>query len=217
MKHTYKLLLWVAIAGNVALFAFQMAHPANNQARSKSENAVVMRTPGGLLEVSTIASEERFDSSTTHTILGVPVGKTVAQIRVPAVYRYHIPLASEWTFRLAGNALVVIAPRIQASLPVAINTAKLESFASGIWSPLTGPEAIQALQQSITAHLATKAISPSLLSLQRESARKTVTEFIHKWVIEQTRWKEGKLPVILVLFEDEPLSESAQPLFATVP
>lgn len=213
MSRTFKLLLALAFAANAALFAWQMAHPAKPTVQSSSENSVVMRTPGGLLEVSTISTDERFDSSTTHTVLGVPVGKTVAQIRVPAVYRYHIALANEWTFRLAGKALVVIAPRIQPSLPVAINTGKLESFTSGIWSPLTGTEATDALQKSITAHLASKAVSPQLILLQRESARKTVTEFVHKWVIQQAKWQGNEAPAILVFFEDEPLSERARPLF----
>lgn len=217
MKHRPKIILLLAIAANLALFSWQMLRPDKSLSHTSVENAVVMRTPGGLLEVSTIATDERFDSNTTHTVLGVPVGKTVAQVRVPAVYRYHIPLAKEWTFRMAGNAMVVIAPRILSSLPVAIDTGKLESYSSGIWSPLTGPEAIEALHKSITAHLATKAVSPQLVLLQRESARKTVTEFIHKWVIEQKQWQGGKAPVILVLFEDEPLSERAKPLFTNLP
>jgi hypothetical protein len=176
-----------------------------------------MRTPGGLLEVSTVTAEERFDSSTTHTVLGVPVGKTVAQIRVPAVYRYHIPLATDWTFRLSGNALIVIAPRVRPTTPVAINTGKLESFTSGVWSPLTGGEATAALQRSITDTLNKKAESPDLMKLQRESARQTVTEFVQKWVLQQTQWRSARPPAILVFFEDEPLGQRASPLFSDTP
>ena len=178
---------------------------------------MVMRTAGGLLELSTITAEERFDSTTNHTVLGVSVGKTVAQIRVPAVYRYHIELAKDWTLRSTGNTLIVISPPVRPSLPVAINTAKLESFASGIWSPLTGGEAVGSLQKSITASLSTKASAPDLIKLQREAARQTVTEFVQKWVVQQPTWTGTKAPTIFVFFEDEPLGQRAAPLLADAP
>lgn len=182
-----------------------------------TQDVVVMQTPGGLLEVSAITAEERFDSTTGHTVLGVSVGKTVAQIRVPAVYRYHIPLARNWDFRISGRTLIVVAPRVRPSLPVAIDTGKLASFSSGLWSPVTGTAAIEALQQSITLKLEEKAASPQLLLLQRESARQTVSEFVQKWVIDQPRWKGAKPPTVLVFFEDEPLGRKAIPLLSEAP
>ena len=212
MKTALSALLIIGIAMNAALFAWQLRSPPRSLTTASTESRVVMRTPGGLLEVSTIAAEERFDSTTTHTVLGVPVGKTVAQVRVPAVYRYHISLAQDWTLRSMGDALVVIAPPVRPSLPVAIDTARLESFASGIWSPITGASAIAALQKSITAVLAAKAPTPDLIKLQRETARQTVTEFVQKWVVEQPRWAGTKAPAILVFFEDEPLGQRAAPL-----
>ena len=169
------------------------------------------------VEVSTIATEERFDSTTSHTVLGVPVGKTVAQIRVPAVYRYHIPLQTEWKIRVLGETLVVVAPKVQASLPVAVDTGKLETFTSGLWSPITGTDAVAALQKSITSTLGKKAASEQLVLLQRESARRTVSEFVQKWVVSQSRWKNGKAPTVLVFFEDEPLGKKAVPLVASPP
>lgn len=214
MRTALTVLLVVGLAANAALFAWQLRAPPKTTTTVSPSNAVVMRTPGGLLEVSTITVEERFDSSTTHTILGVPVGKTVAQVRVPAVYRYHIPLAKDWLFRSAGNTLVAIAPPVRPSLPVAINTAKLESFASGLWSPLTGTDAVASLQASITATLATKATTPDMIRLQREAARQTVTEFVQKWVVQQPRWQGTKAPIVFVFFEDEPLGQSAAPLLS---
>lgn len=214
MRLALSALLLAGVAANAALFAWQLRTPPKTTTTVSSGSTVVMRTPGGLLEVSTITAEERFDSTTTHTVLGVPVGKTVAQVRVPAVYRYHIPLANDWTFRSTGNTLVVIAPPVRPSLPVAIDTAKLETFSSGIWSPLTGGDAVAALQKSITATLAAKASTTDLLKLQREAARHTVTEFVQKWVVEQPRWRGVKAPTVFVFFEDEPLGQRAAPLLS---
>jgi hypothetical protein len=213
MKALLSLALLVGVAANAALFVWQWHKPPRTVTIvSASSSPVVMRTPGGVLEVSTVTAEERFDSTTTHTVLGVPVGATVAQIRVPAVYRYHVPLARDWTFRLTGKALVAVAPPVRPSLPVAIDTAKLESFSSGVWSPITGASAVKALQRSITTTLSAKASTPDLMKLQRESARQTVTEFVRKWVVQQPQWDGKDVPTILVFFEDEPLGQRAATL-----
>lgn len=217
MKPTVAVLVAASIGLN-AFFAYRLWFaPSAVQTSHTTRDMVVMRTPGGLLEVSTIAAEERFDSTTGHTVLGVPVGKTVAQIRVPAVYRYHLPLARDWNFRISGSALVVVAPSVRPSLPVAIDTGKLASFSSGIWSPITGTAAVDALQKSITLRLEEKAASPQLLLLQREVARQTVSEFVQKWVVDQPRWKGVKPPTVLVFFEDEPLGRKAIPLLSEAP
>lgn len=214
MRIILMIALLIGVAANAALFAWQLRAPAKTEVTATTSGPIVMRTPGGLLEVSTITTEERFDSTTTHTVLGVPVGKTVAQVRVPAVYRYHIPLADEWSIRLNGNALVVIAPPVRPSLPVAINTTKLESFSLGVWSPLTGEDALTSLQKSITGTLDRKAASADLIKLQRESARQSVTEFVQKWVVQQARWQGKRTPAVFVFFEDEPLGQRAKPLFS---
>jgi len=211
-----KTILATAITLSLALNGFLAYRtwfaPTSMQTTSTNGTTVVMRTPGGLLEVSTITAEERFDSSTNHTVLGVLLAKTVAQIRVPTVYRYHIPLAKEWNIRVSGNTLIVVAPPVQPSLPVAIDTGKLESFSSGLWSPITGSEAMASLQRSITAKLGEKAASQQLILMQREAARLTLGEFVQKWVIGHERWKGLKMPTVFVFFEDEPLGKKAAPL-----
>lgn len=216
-----KLLLAAAIVLSLALnvfFSYQnWIAPTSIQTSSTTEAAMVMRTPGGLLEVSTITAEERFDSSTNHTVLGVPLGRTVAQVRVPTVYRYHIPLAKEWSIRASSNALIVVAPPVRPTLPVAIDTGKLESFSSGLWSPITGADAVASLQKSITARLGEKAASQQLILMQREAARLTIGEFVQKWVVTQERWKGLKSPLVFVFFEDEPLGKKAAPWVLQAP
>ena len=217
MKVLGTLLLSLGLAANVGLFVWQLRAPSKTSIATDSGAKLVMRTPGGLLEVSTVTSEERFDATTSHTVLGVALGKTVAQIRVPAVYRYHIPLANDWRMRQTGAALVVISPPVMPSLPVAVDTAKLESLSSGMWSLVTGDEAVAALQKSITATLSTKAASPAMVMLQREAARQTVSEFVQKWVLQNPRWAGLKSPTVLVFFSDELLGKRALPLLQDAP
>jgi hypothetical protein len=205
-------LLVASLTLNVINLSGTFTSGKSGTVKSDTRQAVVMQTPGGLLEVSTITAEERFENTSNHTILGVPIAKTIAQIRVPTVYRYHIQLAKEWKFVESGGSLIVIAPPVQPSLPVAIDTSKLESFSAGLWSPFTGTGAISSLQRSITPELEKKARTDSLITLQRESARKTVTEFVQKWVIQQPQWPAARRPLVIVFFADEPLGLKAAPL-----
>jgi len=180
---------------------------------------VVMRTNGGALEVSTITSPERFESAHDHTILGVPVGTTVTTIRVPATYRYHIDLAPEWKILLRDRVFVVVAPAVKPSLPVAIDTAKLEAQSLGVWSLFTGQAQLSDLQRSITQALADKANSNAYIHMQREAARATVKEFVAKWLITQEPWKSAATYPIKVFFADEPIQVlgGIPPPFVTSP
>lgn len=180
---------------------------------------VVMRTNGGLLEVSTITSPEHFEATTNHEIFGVPVGSTITTLRVPATYRYHIELAPEWKILLRDKTFVVVAPAVKASLPVAIDTARLEAQSFGVWSLFTGQTQIDQLQRSITKALADKANSGPYIQMQRESARATVKEFVAKWLITQEQWKSAATYPIKVFFADEPIQAlgSIPPPFVTSP
>lgn len=170
-----------------------------------ADERVVIRTSGGLLEVTTIKSSEAFGVSKHHTVLGIPVGATVSRIRVPATFRYHVELAREWKILLRDKTFVVIAPMVKPSLPVAIDTARLEKESSGVWSVLTGNPQLDQLQRSITQQLGVRAASPSYVQFQREEARKTVKEFVAKWLVTQQEWKATSGYPIKVYFADEPI------------
>ena len=168
--------------------------------------AVVLRTPGGRLEVAELKQVETFEVSRDHDVLGVPVGSTFSRIRVPAHYRSHVDLAPEWRVSVRPDGSVrVIAPRLQPTLPVAIDTARIEKESRGLWSMFTGPDQLAALEKSITASLATKAASAPMLARQREAARATVAEFVQKWLMTQTDWKPHAGQKVEVLFADEPI------------
>jgi len=166
---------------------------------------VVLRTPGGLLEVSRIEATEMLDATFEHSILGVAIGKTMPRIRVPAVYRYHIPLEREWRVVRADGVFTIVAPRIRPSLPVAVAFAGIQKDVAGSWVMLwTGDDDLELLERSVTKRLEEKAKSRDYLDRQREDARETVREFARKWITEQTRWRHTGYSEIRVLFEDEP-------------
>ncbi len=168
---------------------------------------LVMRTPGGMLEVSTVRAREQFDKRFVYSVLGHDIGETVAHIRVPATYRYHIELAPEWKIVRNEAVFTVVAPPVMPSLPVAVDLAKMEKDVGGSWMlvPFNEDEDLNALEREITTKLGEKAASPVYLQMQREHARKTVTEFVEKWMVTQTQWKTKSPSTVRVFFADEPI------------
>ena len=165
---------------------------------------LIMRTPGGLLEVSSMRMTEQFDKRFVYEVLGLEVGETVAHVRVPATFRYHIELAPQWKIERTDEVFRVVTPPVKPSLPVAVDLAHLEQDEGGSWLlvPFNADEDREALMREITGKLAQKAASPAYLALQREDARKTVTEFVKKWLVTQQPWKSAKQPRIEVVFSD---------------
>lgn len=181
------------------------------------DEPVVMRTKGGLLEVSTVTASEDFETTKDHDIGWFVLGKTAARIRVPATYRYHIALDSEWRFIRRDKTFVVISPSVKPSLPVAIDTAKVEGWSSGKWSFLTGDAVVEALQKTITVTLGQRASSQKYIDLQREYARKTIAEFVEKWVLSQDKWKTSSGYKVRVFFADEPVEKIQSSGYFPVP
>ena len=206
MKASLIFILIASLVGN--FYQFQRARDVESGGKphvDAVDTPIVMRTPGGLLEVSTIKVVEQFSATKQNTILSVPVGNTITQIRVPVVYRYHIRLASEWKIHIRDKTFIVISPPIKPSLPIAIETGGMLKQSSGVWSVINGNSLLNTLQRSISPTLASRAESPAYVGLQREASRKTVTEFVSKWLIKQEQWASSSAYPIRVYFSDEPI------------
>lgn len=187
---------------NTRTFEVQLASP---------DRVEVIRTKAGLLQISTLKSAETFKASKDHEIFGlISLGSTVTQIRVPAVFNYHIELAPELKVIVRDKTFIVVAPPVKPTLPVAIDTARLQRFSSGMWSFITGTSELDLMQRSITQTLSVKASTPSYIQYQREAARKTVGEFVEKWLITQGKWDAKHADTIKVFFADEPIGSMGQ-------
>jgi hypothetical protein len=206
IRLVFALLVVASVIANVYFLLRDRGEPRRVVTQSPAlDQFEVIRTKGGTLAVSTIKAPEFFQATADHTVFGVPVGQTTSQIRVPAVYNYHVELAPEWKVTVRDKTFIVIAPRVKPTLPVAIDTAKLERYASGTWSLFTGAAELDRLQRSISASLAAKAALPSYVQFQREAARTTVTEFVTKWLVTQQRWQPASDYKVQVFFADEPI------------
>ena len=157
---------------------------------STPELPLVMRTPGGLLEVATVRATERFSRRDSKTFWGVDLGETVTEIAVPATYRFHIPLARQWPVRLQDGVAEVDAPAISPSLPVAFDTTQMQTWGRNGWARFNKDESLLALQRSLTPQLSERANSPHYRELATAAARATVAEYTRSWLTAS-----GKSPV----------------------
>jgi hypothetical protein len=198
-------LVAVCAAAALGWFAYRELLPFGKSEEAFSpapQEILVMHTRGGLLEVSQIHATEQFDKKFVYSVLGMSVGETVAHIRVPAVYRYHIELAPEWDVYRKGDVFKVITPPVKPSLPVAVDLGKMEKDVGGSWYlvAFNDQQDLDALEREITSKLAQKAASPMYMNMQREEARKAVREFVMKWLIDQQAWREARGPRLEVVF-----------------
>lgn len=212
-----KTLLWMVAAlcvGAVLMFGYMKWPGFKLWSRTGGEvhsgpatEILVMRTRGGLLEVARIRATEQFDTKFVYSVLGFEIGETVPHIRVPATYRYHIELAPEWRIIRTGRLFTVVTPPVRPSLPVAVDLTRIEKDVGGSWLllPFNQSDDLNALERRITPTLADKAASAQYMQLQREEARKTVTEFVKKWLLTQTPWTTEMGSTIRVYFADEPI------------
>ena len=199
--------LTAALLAGAAIGAWQLLVPGPRVATTTEHVSapIIFRTPGGLIEVAGIKTTELFEKKSMLHVAGVNLGTTVSQIRVPVTYRYQIALGQEWRAYMSGDKFLVIAPAVKASLPVAIDTAVIQMQTKSGWARFNSQANLDALLKEITPELEKKAKSSAYVELQREAARKTITEFVTKWLITQEQWKSVKPAQVRVYFSDEPI------------
>lgn len=155
----------------------------------------VVRTPGGLLEVSTLQKQELFAWQTSWTCLANLCGSLPSSssgISAQAHYTYRIPLAAYWVLEKVNDAPLQFrlkVPKLEPKLPVAVSLPTIRIINSGsVFSP-SGPTQ-QRMQTYMEPLLTARANSPEYLRAQEVDARKTVEEFARKWM----RDGEAKIP-----------------------
>ena len=179
--------------------------PHDWTAEWQTDPPVVTTIPGGLLETATIRMGEDFYKSDARSWWGLYLGNTVSHVQVAATYRYGVPLADAgWQIVTRGPITIVVAPDLQPSLPVAIDTATWREKTESGWARFDKEEQLAALRQSISADLETRARDERRVALAREASRRTIGEFVEAWILQRGT-DEGFDPfdAIKVYFSDE--------------
>ena len=160
---------------------------------------------GNILEVATATSTETFTRVSELRIASlVSLGTTVSEISVPATYRYHIDLNGSWQIKgQEDGTLVVVAPPLLPSLPVAFDTSGLKKKTQSGWGRWNAEENLTQLEASLSPQLAIRAADKRTLQEVSDPARRSVAEFVKRWLISQDHWKDGRYRELHVLFPNE--------------
>ena len=162
-------------------------------------------TNGGLLEVAELQSVEEFRREASTPILGT----TVSEARATAVFKFHVPLGDGWQIDVeesdAVRACIVVAPELRPSLPVAFKSDELETSSSEGWLRWDQEEEMATLLEQITPALERRAHKN--VNVARETARKTIKDFVKTWLFENNQWSDDRFSVIEVKFADEVTDE----------
>lgn len=203
MSKFVKWLLAVIFAGIALLallFAIKKLAPEILGSKEVSEEGgsvdtdfpVVVRMKGGMLEVASITGTRVFNKATDPAFFGqrITYCREKASWRAPYKITYRLKLGDKWPLRYNKGTLIARVPELEPSLPVAFQSSAMRS----------GPvESCRFIPDQGTRDRALKSISPELEKLAkskkakdfaRESARKTVTEFLRTWVFNQTAYPD---------------------------
>lgn len=173
----------------------------------------ISSTDGGNLELAVLQCMETMRRENIKTVAWdyILLGRTVAEIRVPVTYRYHLRLADRWQLDVDEGICIVKAPRIRPTLPPAIATDQMIKESRRGWLRFDTAEQMQALEREITPRLRLHARDPRRLELVREECRKTVARFVRQWLMRENQWGPDRFVAIKVIFPDESADETASP------
>ncbi len=182
--------------------------PHNWTAEWRADPPVVATLPGGLLETATIRMGEDFYKSDAKTWWGLYLGNTVSHIQVAATYRYGVPLIDPaWDIVSQGQTTVVVAPSLQPSLPVAIDTSTWREKTESGWARFDKQAQLEALRGSLSGDLAERARDERRVALAREASRRTIGEFVDGWLGTRRDEEGGVFDTVKVYFADEMTDE----------
>lgn len=171
------------------------------------EKPVVIRTNGGWLELVTIRHKRIFKAKDiTPTLVGIeiPLCQSTRQVELVAYFTYRTKLASNWEIEKYNGKWHVIAPPIAPSLPVAIDTKTFRNIREDcLWAD--GQVQEDELKQAISAKLEKQARDEFYVNKAHDEGRKTVSEFVRKWLLSQEEYRAFADLPIDVQFEGEPV------------
>jgi hypothetical protein len=203
----------VAIASALTAYTVRRmtaAPLAVNVTREFRESLPSVGPSNGILETATCSVPETFTQTDSATLFNVlPLGTNVAEIRVPAVYRYHVQIFDPWSLEIHGAVCVVRAPQIRASLPPAIVTGQMEKSTSAGWLRFDAAQDLDNLEKGITAELDKRAGDAAHIAYVREASRQAVAAFVKAWLLKENSWKDDQFHQVVVLFPDDPVMISA--------
>jgi hypothetical protein len=174
------------------------------------DQILIVRTPGGMLEVTTLIKNEDFAWRSQYECPFVSCAwllkPTISEIRIPVHYTYRVPLAESWSIVRKRTHYELTVPPEQPTKPAAMDFTKMQLKTDRGWlSPSTQANREMLLRQ-LGPELERRSTLQSYVAAQRPKARQTVSEFAQKWMREQGVDKKLNGLPVKVLFKGESTS-----------
>ena len=118
-------------------------------------------------------------------------------------FRYHLKLSDPWKLTTRENVCVVLAPAIKPSNPPAVHTDRMEKRTENGWGRSNKDENLAVLEKSLTPELEARAGDRRHLRHVREDCRKSVAEFVRRWLLREDHWRKDRFTAVVVVFTDE--------------
>ena len=162
---------------------------------------LVMRTPGGLLEIARVKAYERFkrEDPKKVEVIDLDLGTTVSEIEVAALFRYQIEMARQWPIACTPVRCVVRTGPVKLATPVATYSEETRKRTQSGWARFNKDDNLARLEQGLGAQLAARGEDPRNRQLALEAGRKTVGEFVRAWLQRET----GRAREVIVLYPGE--------------
>jgi len=169
----------------------------------------ITATKGDILEVATVEMDETFTRMNMKTLAWnlFYLGTTISEVRVPAVYRYHIKLSDDWRVTVERRPLPGHRPHHPPQPAPAIRTEKMEKKSVAGWARFDAAQNMTELEKSITPSLESRAGNKSHIDRVRDPARKAVAEFVKSWLLSHPK---QDVKHITIIFADEPAAKDAK-------
>jgi hypothetical protein len=219
-KKKTKLIGCIAIGGiaivavAIALFVFRgcmsfsLFSSEAKIARVFTDNTEWIRKVSELVLCQRQTNETVGDSEVRMQNVVVPFWKTFKipsqanyEIRFKVVYSYIVSAdRDKWSFDLDDNVLRVTAPPIGVIQPPGIFTDSIKARYEGGWL-VTGEKAkLEEMKKALSSIATEKALDAKHISVVRETCRKSLEDFIWKWLAEKCAYE---IKAITVTFADE--------------
>lgn len=180
----------------------------NMEESFRAETLRIASTNGNELTLVTHERREVFERTTVGIVpllnRAVPFTDRKTTVAFPATYRYHILLNDPWGLETRGTTVVVHAPALRPTLPVAFDSGQVDTATKGWWVSGAWAETDKdALIGRITEKLAQQAGTPEMIDAVRDSCRDSLAKFVKAWLLKEDHWKAGQFTEIKVLFPGE--------------
>lgn len=180
----------------------------------RSESPIFELIKVGRLEVAVCESDQTFEKSDERTTMWglFHTGTTYSKIKVPATFRYHVDMADDWRIEVKDKCCVVHAPALRPTVPVAFDTARMETYTESGWARFDKAEILAQLERDITPLLNSRASEQKFMNDARMQARDVVARFVRNWLLGANQWQKDAFTSITVIFEGEaPYTEDLAP------